>query len=575
MCERAGKSGQVRLRCAVYTRKSSEEGLDQQFNSLDAQREACDAYVASQRHEGWTLLRARYDDGGFSGGTMQRPALVRLLADIAAERIDVVVVYKVDRLTRSLGDFVRIVELFDRHGVSFVSVTQAFNTTTSMGRLTLNVLLSFAQFEREVTGERIRDKIAASKRKGLWMGGHPALGYDVANRKLVVNEAEADTVRRIFRRYCELRSVRELRAELDAAGVVSKRRVAADRSAYGGQPFSAGALYALLQNRLYVGEIVHKGMRHPGEQHPIVDVALFDAVQATLAANRVRSEGYREHEPSLLAGLLHDVDSERLTPSHMVKKGVRYRYYVSRRLIIGAKPAGSGSNGAGHKKHGLRLPASGIEAHVENRITALLGDPAELVRLAGDQFDRIDFVAAAARKGVDWPSLSLADRRLALLTIVSRIVVRADRLDISLWPDRLVASVMGERVAESNDPDAAPVVITAPVRLQQRGQEMRLMFGDRREATPGHPALLRLLGRAHAIKHQLFTAGATIDEVAQREGVMPSYVTRLVRLAFLSPDIVGPILAGRHDAELTVTRLMADTRIPLDWAEQRRIFASA
>src|SRR4051795_9012933 len=237
MVERSAK-GRHRLRCAVYTRKSSEEGLEQEFNSLDAQREACEAFIASQRHEGWTLLRDRYDDGGFSGGTMERPALQRLLADIAASRIDIVVVYKVDRLTRTLSDFARIVELFDRHNVSFVSVTQSFNTTTSMGRLTLNVLLSFAQFEREVTGERIRDKIAASKKKGMWMGGQPSLGYDVKDRKLVVNEAEAGTVRHIFRRYRELKSVRVLASELEAEGIVSKERKAADGSSYGAKPLA-------------------------------------------------------------------------------------------------------------------------------------------------------------------------------------------------------------------------------------------------------------------------------------------------------------------------------------------------
>jgi site-specific DNA recombinase len=278
MVERQGRSGRVqsagkdapqnsrggRVRCAIYTRKSSEEGLEQEFNSLDAQREACGAYVRSQKHEGWQASPALYDDPGYSGGNMDRPALKRLLADIADKKIDVAVVYKVDRLTRSLTDFAKIVEIFDANNVSFVSITQAFNTTTSMGRLTLNVLLSFAQFEREVTGERIRDKIAASKKKGLWMGGQPALGYDVRDRKLIVNEAEAETVRAIFRHYLDLGSVRELKATLDAEGVVSKRRTAANGDAYGGQSFSRGALYQMLQNRVYCGQIAHKGAAYPG-----------------------------------------------------------------------------------------------------------------------------------------------------------------------------------------------------------------------------------------------------------------------------------------------------------------------
>ena len=279
-----------RVRCAIYTRKSSEEGLEQEFNSLDAQREACEVYVRSQRHEGWSVLPQPYDDPGFSGGSMERPALKRLLADIVARRIDVVVVYKVDRLTRSFADFAKIVEVFDANAVSFVSITQAFNTTTSMGRLTLNVLLSFAQFEREVTGERIRDKIAASKKKGLWMGGQPALGYDVKDRKLIMNEVEAETVRMIFRRYLELGSVRELKASLDAEGVVSKRRTAADGSAYGGHAFSRGALYQMLQNRVYCGEIVHKGASYPGEHPAIVDEDLWLKVQHKLKDNTVERQ---------------------------------------------------------------------------------------------------------------------------------------------------------------------------------------------------------------------------------------------------------------------------------------------
>src|SRR4051794_12188227 len=349
MAERLAK-GKLRLRCAVYTRKSSEEGLEQEFNSLDAQREACEAFIASQRHEGWTLLRDRYDDGGFSGGTMERAALQQLLADIAAGRIDIVVVYKVDRLTRALSDFARIVELFDRHNVSFVSVTQAFNTTTSMGRLTLNVLLSFAQFEREVTGERIRDKIAASKKKGMWMGGQPSLGYDVRNRKLVIKETEAKTVRMIFQRYVELKSVRDLKAELDAAGIVSKARRAADGSPYGRQRFSRGALYAMLQNRVYRGEITHKGASYPGEHQAIIEEALFEEVQSILAANRTERVSRHNQHPSPLTGLLFDADGERLTPSHALKKGVRYRYYVSRHLITG-----DNTKSRGMRLEGLRV----------------------------------------------------------------------------------------------------------------------------------------------------------------------------------------------------------------------------
>jgi site-specific DNA recombinase len=314
------------VRRAIYTRKSSEEGLEQDFNSLHAQREACEAYIKSQKHEGWACLPASYDDGGISGATLDRPALQQLLADIQAGRIDVIVVYKVDRLTRSLADFAKIVEVFDAKGVSFVSVTQQFNTTTSMGRLTLNVLLSFAQFEREVTGERIRDKIAASKKKGMWMGGNPPLGYEAKDRTLVVVESEAQTVRHIFERYVVLGSVRLLKQELDAQGVVSKAWVSTSGRPWGGRSLARGALYLMLQNRIYLGEIVHKDQHYPGEHRPIVNRALWDQAQALLAGNAVdRKIGGGSKSPSLLAGLIFDGDGHRMTPSHAVKAGKRCR----------------------------------------------------------------------------------------------------------------------------------------------------------------------------------------------------------------------------------------------------------
>src|SRR6266481_3415502 len=322
------------MRCAIYTRKSSEEGLEQSFNSLDAQRESCEAFISSQMHEGWRVVATRYDDGGYSGGSMERPALKRLLADVAADKINVIVVYKVDRLTRSLADFAKIVEILDAKGVSFVSVTQQFNTTTSMGRLTLNILLSFAQFEREVTGERIRDKIAASKKKGMWMGGLPSLGYDVKDRKLIVNKTEAATVRHIFRRYIELKSVRELKEDLNAAGIVSKVRAASDGSRYGGEPLARGAIYLMLQNRIYRGEIVHKGKSYLGEHEAIIDETLWNNVQAILSENRVdRANGKPGNEPSLLTGILFDAHGGRMSPTHATKKGTRYRYYISQSLL--------------------------------------------------------------------------------------------------------------------------------------------------------------------------------------------------------------------------------------------------
>src|SRR5437016_5117275 len=368
----ASNRAPARLRCGIYTRKSSEEGLEQDFDSLDAQREACEAFIASQKHEGWAPVGEMYDDGGYSGATMERPAFQRLMADVSAGKIDVVVVYKVDRLTRSLSDFAKIVDIFDKHAVSFVSVTQQFNTTSSMGRLTLNILLSFAQFEREVTGERIRDKIAASKKKGLWMGGQPSLGYDVKDRKLIVNKAEAETVRHIFRRYIELKSVRELKEDLDGAGIVSKVRTASDGGRYGGQPLSRGALYLMLQNRIYRGEIVHRGKSYPGEHEAIVDEALWTHVQAILDQNRVdRANGTTGNEPNLLTGILFDAQGGRMSPTHANKKGTRYRYYISRSLLDGSAKA---------KTEGQRIPAAALESLVVRRIRAWLADPPSILQ---------------------------------------------------------------------------------------------------------------------------------------------------------------------------------------------------
>src|SRR5215471_10524668 len=359
-----------RVRCAIYTRKSSDEGLDQAFNSLDAQREACVAFVQSQKHEGWRVLSTQYDDGGFSGGTLDRPALKRLLADTEAGQIDAIIVYKVDRLTRALSDFAKLVEIFERRGVSFESITQQFNTTTSMGRLTLNVLLSFAQFEREVIGERVRDKIAASKKKGMWMGGMPPLGYDVKDRQLAVNPEEARTVVAIYQRYLALKSVRELEEDLARAGIRSKRRSRPDGSTYGAQNLSRGALYLMLQNRIYRGEVTHKGNSYPGQHPAIVEQTLWDGVQAALAKNRVeRISAGRRRDSSLLTGSVFDDSGQRLTPTYAIKKGTRYRYYVSASLIMRGR---SGSSG-------LRIPAGDLEALVTRRLSSFFVDPAAVL----------------------------------------------------------------------------------------------------------------------------------------------------------------------------------------------------
>ncbi len=353
-------------RCAVYTRKSSEEGLEQDFNSLQAQREACEAFIKSQAGEGWRLVKTAYDDGGISGGTMERPALKRLLSDIDEGRIDVVVVYKVDRLTRSLADFAKIVEIFDAHHVSFVSITQQFNTTTSMGRLTLNVLLSFAQFEREVTGERIQDKIAASKRKGMWMGGGLPLGYDLSDRRLVVNPAEAETVRLIFQLYHELKTLRRVRNELDRRSIVSKRWVSKGGVRHGGFRFHRGALYHLLANPIYVGEIRHKKVTYPGQHEPIIERAKWQRVQEMLNQRAAHPRGGSITKTTgLLMGRLFDENGEPLYSCWAKKGQLRYRYFVSRKLVRGSNKQGD---------RGWRLPAGPTEDAVTATALQILSD---------------------------------------------------------------------------------------------------------------------------------------------------------------------------------------------------------
>ena len=541
------------INCAIYTRKSTEEGLEQAFNSLDAQREACEAYIQSQRHEGWRPIKARYDDGGFSGGSTDRPGLQRLLEDIASGQVQVVVVYKVDRLTRALSDFAKIVDIFDDRGVSFVSVTQQFNTTTSMGRLTLNVLLSFAQFEREVTGERIRDKIAASKKKGMWMGGVPPIGYDVVDKKLVVNQGEAGTVQHIFRRYLELGSVRELHRGLDDAGYRSKVRKSAAGAVTGGRPFARGALYALLQNRLYIGDVVHKDSSYPGEHDAIVDDALWRAVQARLATSRVDRQVCRNaKEVSLLAGLIFDGRGDRLTPSHATKAGRRYLYYVSERLIHG-QDDGEGTN--------LRLPASEVEAVVIGEIQSLLRTPA---RLLDTLIVRDDDVASQRRlveRGRDRAeTLDQTDRPTlvgAVRSIVSRVEVHPDRIDVDCSRDALREWLVGVGPMVESRPQGQRndlFRLSVDVRLKRRGVEAKLIVdgGGERQIMSPDPALIRAVAKAHTWNRKLIAGEArSIRALARDVGVTNRYVRKLLPLAFLAPDIVDAIVDGRQPLQST------------------------
>jgi site-specific DNA recombinase len=567
----------TRVRCAIYTRKSSEEGLEQSFNSLDAQREACLSYIESQRHEGWRALSATYDDGGFSGGTMDRPALTRLLADIEAGRLDTIVVYKVDRLTRSLADFARIVERLEAAGVSFVSVTQQFSTTSSMGRLTLNVLLSFAQFEREVTGERIRDKIAASKRKGMWMGGHVPLGYDLHDRQLRVNPEEADRVRLIFRLYLELQCVHRLTVDLETRGMRSKVRLHQTGRTSGGHAFCRGALYAILKNHLYRGEIAHRGAVYPEQQAAIVSPELWDAVQALLAANnQAKRTGVYARDPSLLAGVLFDDRGHRLTPIHTIRRGKRYRYYVSQAVL---------QKQTGQQGRVCRIPALEIEQHVTRRLEMWLATGRELLdQLAlpsDDTAARTAWLAGAKA----WKNLGTrepAQVRAFLLATVRRVTVEETAVQLALSRSGLRTVLLrGEDIAsivltptrgQEDQDDLMQVLIN--VRLTRCGGGMRLIVpgesGGERTARP-NAVLIKAVARAHVWYAQLLSGEApSLRAIAREHGVMPRYVRRILRCAFLAPDLVEAILHGRQPPELTLAGLCH--ALPLDWAEQCKEF---
>ena len=549
-------SQQPRLRCAVYTRKSTEEGLDKAFNSLDAQREACAAYVLSQQHEGWSVLPDVYDDGGFSGGSMERPALQQLLADVRAGKVDVVVVYKIDRLTRSLADFAKIVEVLDNAGASFVSVTQAFSTTTSMGRLTLNVLLSFAQFEREVITERIRDKVAASKAKGMWMGGGVPLGYAVRDRMLIVVPEEAATVRYIMESYLAAGSVLELVEQLKREGVVSKQRIQRDGSVRGGIPFRRGALAWLLSNRIYVGETVHKGTAYPGQHDAIVSRELFEAVQAKLAARTApTSPQTRRRRIALLVGMIRDDRGRPMSPCHTRNHGRRYSYYASNKNDDVSVPA-------------QRLPAGELEASVRTAISGWLRDPgkvrqlapgcsaSDLTRLIGQVSALADVIAAA----------SAAEASAALQSLELAVAVSASGVAITI-------NLGGLLPTAGNDASSpAPVSIPLPSHIATWGHEPRL----RLEPTGQHPTvcderLVELVARAFAARDQLLAMDQPL--LAAMPVTRLRHLQRTARLAWLDPIIIRAILAGTQPANLSARSLWRMADLPLDWAAQRQALA--
>ncbi len=545
----------TQMRCAIYTRKSTEEGLDMAFNSLDAQREACEAYIKSQKAEGWLLLPTAYDDGGFSGGSMERPGLARLMADVKAGKIDIVVVYKVDRLTRALSDFAKIVDVLDGAGASFVSVTQAFNTTTSMGRLTLNVLLSFAQFEREVIAERVRDKIAQSKARGIWMGGTVPLGYAVQDRKLIPVPAEVETVNRIYSLYLELPSVRALKQRLDAEGIVTKLQ-RNKHGPKGGLPFGRGGLYHLLSNPIVIGKLRHKEKLHEGEHPAIVPLPLWDAVQARLQSLTVSRRRKGDAQPfGMLTGMVRDHHGRPLSPSFTVKDDRRYHYYVSN---------AAQEFGAGDSAPAVRVQAKLIQTAVKHAVLALL-DPASVL----DQLEPLELELAATQNavGIAQEIRSSCTRaggmsmRGLLHDLGLQIIMSDDSAEASIDGQSLLAKLTARPRSEFGPPD--PLTIDVPIVRQRRGRKSRLVLNSTvSSASEPDQKLVALLVKAHRTRREIF------DNGTERYNRHPE---RIARLAFLAPDITAAILEGRQPVSLTSRSLLKLAPLPMDWSEQRAV----
>ena len=522
------------VRCAIYTRVSTDHGLDQEFNSLDAQYDAASAYIKSQAHAGWTLIRSRYDDGGYSGGSTDRPDLQRLMDDIRARKLDVIVVYKVDRLTRSLADFAKLVELFDAHGVSFVSVTQQFNTTTSMGRLTLNVLLSFAQFEREVTSERIRDKIAASKRKGIWVGGPLPLGYHMKDDKIAVIEDEAERVRQIYRRYLELGGVNALVRDLRERNFRSKSRLLATGATRGNVLFGRGSLFYLLRNRFYIGEVKYKDEILPGEQPAIMDRALFDAVQQKLTEQWTTQSTARNASDHLLTGLLFDDAGHRMVPTHATKSGVRYRYYVSLPHLHGeSKTASVGSVS--------RIPATDIEDIIVKSLHEHLIAQKEKPFAGGHQ---------------------VGDRK-ALQDSIARIDVHEGHLVIRL------KQADDEGTCDSTDDDLLSIPWQKPPR--KRARQILLPHGiPRNEVRPTRierrARLVSAIARGRRWLDEVVSGSVNdVQQIAVRQKCSVRQVNMTISLAFLAPDLLRAAVEGRLPRGIGVERLRD---APAEWSRQ-------
>ena len=567
-----GKQQLSRLRCAIYTRKSTEDGLDQDFNSLDAQREACAAYVTSQASLGWRLSPTHYDDGGISGGTMERPALKQLLSDIKQGHIDIVVVYKIDRLTRSLMDFAKMVDVFDDKGISFVSVTQQFNTTTSMGRLTLNVLLSFAQFEREVTAERIRDKIAASKKKGMWMGGTVPLGYKAEDKKLVINQAEAKTVRWLFKTYLELGSVKRLSEEANSSGLISRTYTQQNGELRKTTPFGRGNLYYLLSNPIYIGKTRHQDNIYDGQHEAIINDKLWNDVQAKMTANTgQRQSKTNSTSAHLLTGLVFDETGSRLSTTHTIKNGKRYYYYLGTNNLTDKKQL---------DQQAWRIPAHELERPILNMLDAYLTDPLRQsdslnlhkhpINLTKSIFDK----NAKLAKSIATSSTSTQKQMLSKL--IKRVELTPNKLIVELDVASLMSKSEGTNDFDNGSQNRTYKIETAHT-IQRRGVEAKLVLAG---STVNNPhldqTLIKLIAKAHLWLIQLTNGTATsITELAKQQQIDASEISRFLPLAFLAPDIVENILVGSQPIDLTADRLRRMNTLPISWNEQREVLGFA
>jgi len=537
------------IRCAIYTRKSSEDGLEQDFNSLDAQREACEAYIASQKHEGWVLLKERYDDGGISGGHLDRPALQKLMQAVDEKRVDQIVVYKIDRLTRSLIDFAKLVDRLDTAEASFVSVTQSFNTATSMGRLTLNMLLSFAQFEREVTAERIRDKITASKRRGLWMGGNVPLGYQAEGRTLKIDEIEAATIRTLYDLYLQHGVIREVVERSEDLGLTSRRRVRGSDRISGGKPFDRGHIHYILTNPIYAGRIPHKGQVHDGQHPAIIAPEIWDKVQVMLKNGAAKARGRKQQSiRSPLAGKLFDETGDRLTPTHTRKNGRRHRYYISRRLV---------TDRSQNHPEAWRLPAEELENLIADLIKTHLHRNDCTTRIIRDiQASGVAEYTAVLHR-VHQPSL--------LLRLVERADISPGTMSVRLSADELAQVIQ----CDANRIIAEELTIKSPFRTRRRGVELKLHLGDA-------PAAIDRILVQNIVTAQKWLAmiidGKSFAEIADLVGTSKRRVQDVVDLALLAPDVLEAIAAGKQPAQLTSDHLIK-SGYPVCWSGQRKLFA--